>query len=82
MDKLKLDAHTRLKYGLIRTKNIVAHLPPEIRQMTPIVKLVVSASQDLWELNKVEHIDLKDVLLIEDACETLEKILDDLESKN
>lgn len=79
MNNLKLDTRTRLKYGLIRMKNIVARLPPEIRQLTPVTKLVLSASQDLWELNKVENISLQDVLLIEEACETLEKILNELE---
>lgn len=79
MNKLKLDPRTRLKYGLIRMKNIVARLPIEIRQLTPITQLVLSASQDLWELNKVEKVSLKDVLLVEEACETLEKILNELE---
>ena len=79
MNRLNLDTKTRLKYGLIRMKNIVARLPIEIRQLTPIAKLVLSASQDLWELNKVEKVSLQDVLMVEEACETLERILNELE---
>jgi hypothetical protein len=79
VDKLKLDSRTRLKYGLIRMKNIVGRLPIEIRQLTPIAKLVLSVSQDLWDLNKTEKVDLKDVLMIEETCETLERILNELE---
>lgn len=71
----KLPPATRAKYALIRIRNIIHRFPPEVKKADPIARLLLSVSEDLWDLNKETAIDIKDVLMMEATCDDLEFIL-------
>jgi hypothetical protein len=71
----KLPPATRAKYALIRIRNIIQRFPQDIRKTDPVARLLLSVSEDLWELNKETAIDIKDVLMMEATCDDLEYIL-------